>query len=136
MLKSEFEKLAKIEVTDETYSKIIEPMYLATDISKQEFVKLLNVKALAVTKEVVKNIKKMRVRNKVGETRTPNGCYYYIEYVECVDIDIKSGKFVVKPLEDEDFMRLSKEGHDLNYSTDYDFDYTRCIDTNKKPITI
>lgn len=136
MLRSEFEKLAKIKVTDETYSKIIEPMYLATDISKQEFVKLLNVKALAVTREVVKNIKKMRVRNEVGETRTPNGCYYYIKYVECVDIDIKSGKFVVKPLEDEDFMRLSKEGHDLNYSTDYDFDYTRCIDTKKKPITI
>ena len=136
MMKSEFEKLAKIEVTDETYYKVIEPMYLATDIPKQEFVKLLNLKALAAPKVTVKDIKKMRIRSNSGDIKTPNGCYYYIEYVECIDVDIKTGKFIVKPLEDEDFEKLSREGKDLHYSTEYDFDYTRCIDTKKKPIIL
>lgn len=45
MMKEEFERLAKIEVSYETYSKVIEPMYIAADIPKQEFIKLLNLKA-------------------------------------------------------------------------------------------
>ena len=49
-MKEEFERLAKIEVSQETYSKVIEPMYLATDLSMQEFIKLLNVKAFAIPK--------------------------------------------------------------------------------------
>lgn len=136
MMKQEFEELAKISVTWETYSKIIEPMYIAADLPKQEFIKLLNLKALAAPKVKEKCIKKMCVRDRSGCMKTPNGCWYYIEYVELVDVDIATGKFIVKALDDEDFSKLSAEGRDLNLSTGFDFDYTQCLDTKKKPITL
>lgn len=135
-MKQEFERLAKIEVTDETYTKVIEPMYLATELSKQDFIKLLNLKALAAPKAKEKTIKRMCVRNRSGFSMTPNGCWYYIEYVELVDVDIRTGKFIVKPLEDEDFQKLVSEGKDLNYSSNFDLDYMQCVDTKKKPIKL
>lgn len=136
MMKQEFERLAKIEVTEETYTKVIEPMYLATDLSKQDFIKLLNLKALEAPKVKEKNIKKMLVRDRSGYMKTPNGCYYHIEYVELVDVDIRTGKFIVKPLEDEDFQELVNKGKDLNLGYDYDFDYTQCVDIKKNPIIL
>lgn len=78
----------------------------------------------------------MLVRDRSGFTKTPNGYYYHIEYVELVDVDIRTGKFIVRPLEDRDFQNLREKGHDLNLGYDYDFDYTQCIDTKKKPITL
>ena len=42
MMKQEFEELAKVKVTEEVYSKVIESMYLATDLPKREFIKLLS----------------------------------------------------------------------------------------------
>lgn len=74
MMWKEFEELAKVEVTFETYSKIIEPMYIAADLPKQDFIKLLNLKALAAPKIKKKNIKKMCVRDRSGYMKTPNGC--------------------------------------------------------------
>ena len=136
MMKEEFERLAKIEVSQETYSKVIEPMYLATDLSMQEFVKLLNVKAFALPKSEAKNIKKMRIRDRSGYTKTPNGCWYHIKYVELVDIDIKTGKYIVKSLEEKDLQKLADEGRDLHFASDYDFDYVQCVDTKKKAITL
>ena len=136
MMKEEFERLAKIEVTYEAYSKIIEPMYLAADLTKQEFVKRLNLKTLAMPKTKTKSIKKMLVRDNSGYTKTPNGCWWNIRYVELVNIDISTGKFIVKPLKDVDFQKLTEEGHDLYYSTDYDFDYTQCVDIKNTPITL
>lgn len=136
MMKEEFERLAKIEVSYETYSKVIEPMYIAADIPKQEFIKLLNLKALELPKVKTKNIKKMLIRDRSGCTKTPNGCWYHIRYVELVDIDIRTGKYIVKPLQDEDFQKLANDGHDLHFAYNYDFDYLQCIDTRKKPITL
>ena len=86
--------------------------------------------------EKEKNIKKMCVRDRSGFRKTPNGCYYHIEYVELVDVDIKTGKYIVKELEEKDFERLSREGHDLNLNTSFDFDYTQCIDTKHKAIEL
>lgn len=136
MTKQEFETLARIEVSYETYSKVIEPMYMAVDITKEEFVKILNTKVLSEQKEKAKTIKKMRVRDKSGYEKTPNGCWYHIEYVELVDVDIRTGKFIIRPLVDEDFQKLLKDGCDLNLSTVFDFDYTQCIDTKKNPIVL
>ncbi len=136
MMKQEFEQLAKIEVTEETYTKVIEPMYLATDLSKEDFIKSLNLKSLTTLKVIKKAIKKMLVRDRSGFMKTPNGSYYHIEYVELLDVDIRTGKFIVKPLEDEDFQELREKGHDLNLSTDYDFDYMQCLDAKKKPVTL
>lgn len=38
MMKSEFEKLAGYEVSNSDYIEIIEPMYMATNLSKEEFI--------------------------------------------------------------------------------------------------
>ena len=48
MMKYEFEQLAGYEVTDETYSKVIEPMYMSVDCDKLEFVKMLDKKYFAL----------------------------------------------------------------------------------------
>lgn len=48
MMYKEFEEIAGYEVSYETYINIIEPMYTATNLSKQEFVKLLDKKAFAL----------------------------------------------------------------------------------------
>lgn len=135
-MKHEFERLAKIEVSDEVYSKIIEPMYLATELTKEEFIKVINLKVIAEHKEKNKDIKRMLVRDRSGFSMTPNGCWYHIRYVELVDIDISTGKFIVRELTDEDCEKLLDEGHDLYYGYDYDFDYLQCVDTRKKPMTL
>ena len=44
MMWHEFEKLAGYEVSYEDYSAIIEPMYMATDLSKADFIATLNRK--------------------------------------------------------------------------------------------
>lgn len=137
MMHKEFEQIAGIEVTYEDYTNIIEPMYMALNLSKQEFVKTLNLKFFTDRMpKPEKNIKRMLVRNRVGESKTPNGCYYYIEFVELVEVVIRTGKYVIKPLEDEDFQKLREEGRDLDYGYDYDMDYTQCVDTKKKPIEL
>lgn len=105
MMKQEFEDLAKIKVTEETYSKVIEPMYLASNLLKREFIRFLNLKVLAAPGE--KDIKKMCIRDRSGYMKTPNGCYYHIRYVEFIDVDIATGKYIVKSLEDEDFQKSS-----------------------------
>lgn len=135
MMKFEFEKIAGYEVSQETYDNVIEPMYLATNLSKSEFVKLLNRKALELKKEYKPTVKKMLVRDRAGYTMTPNGCYYHIQYVDMVGVDIRTGKIIVKPLDEDTLYEISRT-HGLDLGYDYDFDYTNCIDIHKKPITL
>lgn len=63
MMWKEFEELAGYEVSYETYSKVIEPMYMAIPetVSKAQFVKMLDKKAFALPtkKEMVKEMKKI-----------------------------------------------------------------------------
>lgn len=136
MMKHEFEQLAGREVTSEQY-KAIETLYMDSTLNKEDFVKSIRqmLKSILLP-EKEKNIKKMCVRDRSGYRKTPNGCYYHIEYVELVDVDIKTGKYIVKELEEKDFERLSREGNDLNLSTSFDFDYTQCIDTKHKEIEL
>lgn len=68
-MKQEFEDLAKIKVTEETYSKVIEPMYLASNLLKREFIRFLNLKVLAAPGE--KDIKKMCIRDRSGYMKKP-----------------------------------------------------------------
>lgn len=136
MMQHEFEQLAGREVTLEQY-KAIETLYMSSTLNKEDFVKSIKqmLKSISLP-EKEKNIKKMCVRDRSGFRKTPNGCYYHIEYVELVDVDIKTGKYIVKELEEKDFERLSREGHDLNLNTSFDFDYTQCIDTKHKAIEL
>ena len=128
MMKSEFESLAGRNVTDEQY-KAIETLYMSSNLEKAEFVKSIRTMLKSIPQpEKKKDIKRMAVRDRSGYRKTPNGCYYHIEYVELVDIDIKTGKYIIKPLEDKDFEQLAKDGHDLNLNTWFNFDYEDCID--------
>ena len=71
MMYSEFLDIANVtdnDITADTYDNIIEPMYMAINLSKYDFVKMLNIKEICDTypnvnkteKELVKLIAKMR----------------------------------------------------------------------------
>lgn len=61
MLKHEFEEMAKIEVSYDDYKNIIEPMYMATNLSKEDFINTLNLKrfALKSKKQLINELKKL-----------------------------------------------------------------------------
>lgn len=82
MMKSEFESLAGRNVTDEQY-KAIETLYMSSNLEKAEFVKSIRTMLKSIPQpEKKKDIKRMAVRDRSGYRKTPNGCYYHIEYVE------------------------------------------------------
>lgn len=60
MMKHEFEELAGYEVSDKDYNTIIEPMYMAVEMNKQDFVKVIDKKrfALPTKNELVRDMKK------------------------------------------------------------------------------
>lgn len=89
MMKQEFEKLAGYEVSAEDYKNVIEPMYMATNLSKQEFVKSINRKAFEVKHEYEKIT--------VGVKAMPNGTWMVYE-AELINVNIKTGKAEVKRL--------------------------------------
>lgn len=89
MTKQEFETLAGYEVSAENYNKVIEPMYMATDMSKAEFVKTINRKAFEVKKESKKVV--------IGVKEMPNGTWMTYE-AEIINVNIRTGKIEVKRL--------------------------------------
>ena len=111
---------------------------MSSNLDKVDFVKSIRTLLKNIPQpEKKKDIKKMAVRDHSGFRKTPNECYYHIEYVELVDVDIKTGKYIIRPLDDMDFEQLAKDEHDLNLSTDFDFDYENCIDdSTKKPVKL
>ena len=48
MMKHEFEALAGYTVSEKDYTEIIEPMYMATNLDKAEFVKCIDKKRFAI----------------------------------------------------------------------------------------
>jgi len=48
MMKEEFETIAGYEVSDKDYYNIIEPMYMATNLTKDDFVKTISKKRFAL----------------------------------------------------------------------------------------
>lgn len=60
MMKHEFEALAGYEVSFDDYNSIIEPMYMATNLDKADFVKCIDKKrfALKTQQQLVSAIKK------------------------------------------------------------------------------
>lgn len=61
MLKKEFEYYAGYEVSDDDYYNVIEPMYMAVKLDKEEFVKTLNKKRFVqpTANDLVKQMKKL-----------------------------------------------------------------------------
>lgn len=75
MMKYEFEALAGYEVSDADYNNIIEPMYMATNLSKQDFVQTINKKRFAL-KPISKIVKEMK---KVAQG-LKDTCDHYTDY--------------------------------------------------------
>ena len=75
MMKHEFEALAGYEVTYEDYSKIIEPMYMATDLSKEEFVKVVSKSRFAL-----KPLAKIERMMKKIAAHLEETCNHYTDY--------------------------------------------------------
>lgn len=61
MMKQEFEQIAGYEVSNTDYDNIIEPMYMATSLSKQDFVKTISRKrfALRPIKSIVREMRQI-----------------------------------------------------------------------------
>lgn len=75
MMKHEFERLAGYEVSAEDYNKIIEPMYMATDLSKEEFVNVIDKKRFAL-----KPLAKMERWMKKIAAHLEETCTHYTDY--------------------------------------------------------
>lgn len=75
MMKHEFEALAGYEVSSEDYNKIIEPMYMATDLTKAEFVKTINKSRFAL-----KPLNKMERMMKKIAKHLEETCTHYTDY--------------------------------------------------------
>lgn len=77
MMHEEFMKIAGYEVSYEDYTNIIEPMYMALpeNISKQDFVKMIDKKRFAL-KPISKIVKEMKqIAKELKET-----CTHYTDY--------------------------------------------------------
>ena len=91
MMYSEFLELSKMtenDITTETYSKVIEPMCMATNMDKRDFVKMLNIKHIKaaspnannIANEMVEVIKDMKVQ--LGHTTLHQQENRFIELAE------------------------------------------------------
>ena len=88
MMWKEFEEIAGYEVSYEDYHDIIEPMYMATELSKTEFVKTLNKKrfALPTKAEMLRSMRKEA--NHLYEI-----CGHYSDYESEEKLDKLAKKF-------------------------------------------
>lgn len=75
MTKHEFEALAGYEVTWDDYNNIIEPMYMATDLSKADFVKCIDKKRFAL-----KSLTKMRNEMIKIARGLEDSCTHYVDF--------------------------------------------------------
>lgn len=75
MMWKEFEEIAGYEVSFDDYNNIIEPMYMATNMSKADFVKCIDKKrfALKTRRQLVNEMKKKA--EEIHEVVDHNGAY-------------------------------------------------------------
>lgn len=119
MMKEEFEKLAGYEVSFEDYSKIIEPMYLATDLSKPEFVKCVSKKRFAVKPKSWYITEMQKIAAQIKST-----CDHYTDYEK------------IEKLKDLVYQYIKR--HNLEDCTDYVINngLTVCRCSYPKSVTI
>ena len=80
MMKHEFEALAGYEVTFEDYNNVIEPMYMAVNLSKQEFVKVIDRKRFDFrAKEKAEKKAMLKAMQEIAEERAEN-CEHFCDY--------------------------------------------------------
>lgn len=92
MLKSEFEQMIGRTVTNNAYDAI-EKLYMASTLNKNEFIK--NIKG------IIKTIPTQEQENivTIAVSKMPNGTWATYQ-AKVVDIDIATGKVLVKRLSD------------------------------------
>lgn len=85
MMKCEFEQMIGKEVSAETFA-MYNKMYMATDLSKQDFVKLLNIKAIPESAEAIErrekaNLFKQEILNKIQNLKDKiKNCEFYAQF--------------------------------------------------------
>lgn len=106
MLHSEFCKIAKCEISYKAYKEAFEPLYMTMDVDKASFVKMLLPAIKEVAKKEEEEARKRQKLIFVSDGRkTPNGCYYLGDFVKLVDVDIPTGKVVVRELTDDEYQK-------------------------------
>ena len=94
MLKQELETRLGYEITNEGYEEL-NKMYMACDLDKDEFAKLVKAGAKKYQIEYVKETVIVTFAKYI--TKTPNGCYYmHVKEAELIGFNIKTGKVIVK----------------------------------------
>ena len=117
MMKCEFERLAKYEVSDEVY-KAIEILYMNGGLNKVDFVKKYG---LTFRDFRIKDEEKNKIYA-IKKGITPNGCYYIVKYARLIKIDVGLRKNIIKYISEEE--RIEKK-LDI-YSYTYDFEESEC----------
>lgn len=109
MMKSEFEKLVKREVTTEQF-EAIEKLYMASTLCKADFVKSIKPMLKSIpTPEHEKKIIMIGVTDRSGYRMTPNGCWYHTELAELVDVNIATGRMQVRKIPNSYDLRYADE---------------------------
>lgn len=105
MMYYEFIELAGYEVSYEDYTQIIEPMYNATTLTKQEFIETLNKKrfALVPVSSIVKDMRK--IAKQIKEL-----CIHRCTYEEQEELDSKIKEYI-----DRKFKHMDT-GYYIDYS--------------------
>ncbi|MCI9181773.1 MAG: hypothetical protein HFG90_00765 [Acholeplasmatales bacterium] len=91
-------KMLGFEVSNEIYNSF-NVLYMNCNLNKQDFVKKYK-NVIKDYKKKPKPFKKVLIGsyNRLGETKTPNGAYYYAYDADLIDVDIKKGKPIVTNL--------------------------------------
>ena len=100
MMKQEFEQIAKRTVTDEQY-EAIEALYMDSTLDKYAFVNSIR-SLLNNIPEPKKEMEIVRVTttDRSGYEHTPNGMWVHTIKAEVVDIEVATGKILLRKIPD------------------------------------
>ena len=134
MNKHEYEQLTETTVCDYDYYNIIEPMYMATNLSKQDFVRTINTKAFDMPKPIEPDkLVRVRIPYKKNEFTGKWDTYYTMDIIaKFVDWDIGSGCAEIKLYPEKKHNELMEKVYDIE--VDYVLDLDRCCGKNGRKL--
>ena len=108
MMHSEFCEISGQQVSYKVYAEKFEPMYLALDVDKREFIEFMMpvIKAVAKQEKMDREAEGRKQQKLVfvsDGSKTPNGCYYYGRFYKLTGCDIRTGKALVRELTEEEY---------------------------------
>lgn len=90
MMHEEFMKIAGYEVSYEDYTNIIEPMYMATNLSKEDFIKVIDRKRFDIGAEKKRLLKKMKMIAK----HLKDTCTHYTDWEAQKELEATARKYI------------------------------------------